>query len=142
RYTRNPASHTVPYAGVIELLDNLVYRGIRLSVLSNKEDGLTREVVSRTIGTKYFDVIRGRSPDFPAKPDPAGARFIMEQMGVNPEEVIYVGDSDVDMETAVRGGMYPVGVLWGYRSREEILNAGAEVLVDEPKNILTLLSEG
>ncbi|MFP4266913.1 MAG: HAD family hydrolase [Spirochaetaceae bacterium] len=141
RYRENPVASTVPYSGVVDLLDTLVDRGIRLSVLSNKEDGLTKDVVSRTLGTKYFEVIRGRSTDFPAKPDPAGALFIMEQMGVRPEEVIYVGDSDVDMETAVRGGMYPVGVLWGYRSREEILDGGAKMLVSEPKEILSLFSE-
>lgn len=140
-YQNKPVVDTVPYEGIKELLKTLHKKGIRISVLSNKDDGLTKEVVSLIFGTELFDAVRGRFPDIPAKPDPAGALLIMEQMGVSPEEVIYVGDSDVDMETAVRGGMYPVGVLWGYRSREDIHKGGAEMIVREPKEILSLFTD-
>jgi phosphoglycolate phosphatase len=77
----------------------------------------------------------GARPDFPKKPDPAGALFISEQMRISPEDLIYVGDSDVDMITATRAGMYAVGVLWGFRTGAELLANGARVLLNHPHDL-------
>ena len=86
-----------------------------------------------------FVEVTGARKGFPKKPDPAGALFISEQMRISPEDLIYVGDSDVDMITANRAGMFAVGVSWGFRSSEELLKNGAKVILDHPMELLDIV---
>ena len=122
---------THPYDGIPEALDVLAESGVKMSVLSNKQDKFVRLICER-IFPDTFTVIRGHG-QFPEKPSPESALATAEEMGVLPSECVFIGDSDVDMKTAKNAGMYPIGVSWGYRSREVLLEAGAAFIADTPE---------
>lgn len=125
-----------PYPGVDSLLDELSARRIPMAILTNKPHDAALKCAEELLGKWCFDVIQGQEKGLPVKPDPTGALRIAGQLNVRPEEILYVGDSAVDMETARAAGMLAAGVLWGYRSREELVGAGAEQLVEEPMELL------
>lgn len=131
-YARNWAVKTLPYPGVRELLDKLSAAGLKLAVLSNKPDDFTQAIMAHFFRPDEFVAVAGKLPDWPIKPDPALALELCRQMGVEPGEMALVGDSGSDMETAVRAGMLPVGVLWGFRDEAEMTGAGAVWLAETP----------
>ena len=133
------ADKTKPYDGIPELLSDLRANGLRLAVLSNKPDDLTKTAVDHFLGGQQFDHVAGACPEFPKKPDPAGAVEIGKQLGIDPEKILYVGDTSTDMQTAVRAGMYPLGVLWGFRTSGELTESGAKGLVKRPAEIVNYL---
>lgn len=139
RYREHLTDTTRPYAGVLELLEALAARGLRLCVLSNKPDALTRGVVAELLGAGRFALVRGQREGVARKPDPAGALELARELGIPPEEWLYLGDTAVDMETARRAGMVPVGALWGYRGRAELEAAGATRCILSPGELLELL---
>src|SRR5690606_3340463 len=98
--------------------------GLRLGVCSNKDEGLTRRIVAALFGGEVFGAVAGAVSGRPPKPDPAGALLVAERLGARPDETLYVGDSEIDMCTAVAAGMTAVGVAWGFRTREELLAGG------------------
>ena len=138
-YDAEPVALTRPYAGVPELLSALKARGLALAVLSNKPDGLAVQVVERLFPGAGFSLVRGETPAFPRKPDPAGALDIARRLGAGPSECLYVGDTDIDMETARRAGMTAVGAAWGFRGRRELEEAGADRVIAAPGELLDLL---
>jgi phosphoglycolate phosphatase len=138
-YGRNWNVKTRPYGGIPELLDALRDRGVRTAVLSNKPDELTRACVRELLPQSCFDTVEGHKAGIPHKPDPAGARALARRLGVTPGRVVLVGDSDIDMRTAVNAGMYPVGATWGFRSREELTGAGAVALLERPADLLEII---
>jgi phosphoglycolate phosphatase len=138
-YSRNWANKTRPYPGVPELLDALQERGIAMCVLSNKPDDFTRIIVRKFLSKWNFAVVRGQTKDTPIKPNPLGANQIAEKLGIKNGDFLYVGDSNTDMKTANAAGMFPVGVLWGFRPREELTAAGAKALIERPSDLLNLL---
>jgi phosphoglycolate phosphatase len=127
------------YDGIAELLDQLTARGIGMAILSNKPHPAVVDVVGHFFGRWRFAAALGAQPSAPKKPDPAVALEIARTMGAGPEACIYVGDTDTDMQTAQRAGMYAVGALWGFRTREELVRSGAKTLVSHPLEILDLL---
>lgn len=139
-YERTWNAQTKPYAGVPEMLDALVDRGIKLAVLSNKPDHFTQRCVGELLAKWTFDVVLGASDSFPRKPDPASAIETAKRLGVSPAECLYVGDSGIDMQTARAAHMCSVGVLWGFRGKEELLKDGAQHLIDKPSEVLDLLN--
>jgi len=139
-YDKRWMDHSLPYHGIPELLDALSAGGIRMSVLSNKPQVYAEPMVSRMLSRWSFECVVGESSAVARKPDPAGALQIMDQMMVRPEECVYIGDSGVDMQTGLAAGMYPVGVLWGFRSADELLANGARALVKRPQDILPLFN--
>jgi phosphoglycolate phosphatase len=138
-YHENCLVETCLYRGIREMLVQLAEQKIKLAVFSNKSEPLTQKIVKSLLGEFPFVRVMGARSDVPIKPDPAGALIISKQMGVPPEEMIYMGDSDVDMITATRAGMYAVGVLWGFRSREELLDNGAQMLLQKPADLMSVL---
>jgi phosphoglycolate phosphatase len=132
-------NQTVPYPGIPQLLDNLSAQHIHLSVLSNKPDDFTKKMIRTLLSQWHFDPLLGARKDVPRKPDPAGALEIAQRLGVNPDECIYLGDSETDMIMAVSAGMLPVGVSWGFRTGNQLLGSGAEVVLDRPADLETLL---
>lgn len=128
-----------PYDGIIEMLDSLRERGIKVAVLSNKPHLQTIDVVTEILGKERFDCMNGQREGVKRKPDPAGVFETMKELGVNKEECLYIGDSDVDMETAIRAEVTSVGVSWGFRSREVLKEAGADYIIDTPKELLSLV---
>ena len=138
-YGRRWAEHTRPYPEIPELLHALTARKFKMAVLSNKMDSFTRDMVKNLLADWQFEEVLGAQPSIPRKPDPAGALLISRQCGVLPEEFLYLGDSNTDMQTAVNAGMYPVGALWGFQSADQLLAAGAQKLIAKPLELLTLL---
>ena len=138
-YGRNWNVQTKPYPGVPEMLDLVVASGLVPAVLSNKPDTFTQKCVSELLSKWRFEAVLGASAAFPRKPDPAGALEIAGRLKVPPGRILYVGDSGVDMRTAVAAGMFAVGVLWGFRGREELRQGGAQAILEHPLEIRKLI---
>jgi len=138
-YAEAPLVHTKPYPGIPELVSQLSRRKITTAVLTNKPDPVTQIVVNTLFPPGVFKVIRGEVFGRPRKPDPASVWDILVELGICPADTVFAGDSEVDMETAVSSGCFPLGVSWGYRSRQTIQEAGARRIIDKPEELLELL---
>ena len=138
-YAARWAEKTRPYEGIPDLLDALTARGIPMAVFSNKPEEFTRLCVERLLAAWHFEVVLGAGTMLPKKPDPAGALWIARHFQVEPAEMVYLGDTDTDMQTAVAAGMFPVGVLWGFRDAKELRANGARLLIERPLELLPLL---
>ncbi|GAX62103.1 phosphoglycolate phosphatase [Candidatus Scalindua japonica] len=138
-YSQNWNVKTRAYDGVPELLDSLTTRGIKITVLSNKPHRHTKQCMDGFLPDWNFDVVFGQRDDVPRKPDPKGAMEIAEKLGIPPSDFLYLGDTEVDMKTSISAGMFPVGVLWGFRSAKELRENGAKVLLNRPLEALDLL---
>ena len=134
---------TAPYPGMPELLARLQANGVRMAVFSNQADEFARAVVARYFDSSLFEIVRGALPDVPTKPAPQGTRALMQKLGVTAEsgDVLYVGDSNVDVETAHNAGLPCCGVLWGFRTREELQQAGAEYLAGTMQDLEKVVLE-
>lgn len=129
---------TSAYDGMSELLERLKNEGIKLAVLSNKQHRQTVMVTEYLYGSDMFEIIIGQG-EFQIKPDPAAPLHIAKLFGLLPSDMALVGDSNVDMETGINAGMTPIGVLWGYRDRNVIEEAGAAAIAADPKELGRLL---
>src|SRR5512136_801996 len=138
-YRQRWPNHTRPYEGIPELLDALTARRVKMAIVTNKPDDSTRTMAARLLPRWKFDVIVGATTEMPRKPDPKGALEAARRLRLSPEAILYVGDSDIDMKTANAAGMYAVGVLWGFRSADELIKNGAKVLIRKPLELLELL---
>lgn len=138
-YNTNTLYKTKVYDGIRELLTLAKNKGIKLAVLSNKPHQATVDVLGNFFDEDTFDFKYGAREGVPLKPDPAAAVMLAEQLGVKKEECLYVGDTDVDMKTGKGAGFYTIGVLWGFREREELEKNGADLIVQHPLEILKLI---
>lgn len=130
---------TMPYKEVPEMLDALVDKNIKMTVLSNKPHDFTKLCVKEFFPKWKFAIVQGHSNIIPLKPDPKGACEIARSMNILPCEFLYLGDSGIDMITAVRAGMFPVGALWGFRSEEELRKNGALKVINRPTDVLNFI---
>ena len=128
-YGRRCMEKTVPYPGVPELLARLHGAGVQLAVCSNKADVLTRKIVEHYY-PGVFQMVRGKLEGVPVKPDPAAVRPLLDALGAEPDRTLFVGDSRVDVETGHGVGLRVCGVTWGFRSRQSLEEAGADLLAD------------
>ncbi len=138
-YEAHGTDDTTVFPGIVDLLEALQMRGIRIAVCSNKPDWATRQAVADMLGRFQFDAIQGQVNGTAVKPDPALPMYIVNQLGIPAEKWLYVGDSDVDMQTAVNTGMYAVGVSWGYRGIDVLREHGARTIVHHARELLDLL---
>ena len=138
-YAAHLWDHTLPYAGMPEALATLAKRGLTLAVLSNKPHDWTVELIRRFFPSIPFALIRGATPDAPLKPDPRVPLAMLAELDLEPAKCAYVGDSDVDMETALKSGMTPVGAAWGFRGAVELRQAGARFLAGQPMELTEIL---
>jgi phosphoglycolate phosphatase len=138
-YNQNYYKRTFPYNGIIEMLDELTKKGIVMAVLSNKHDKLTKKCIDKLLPEWNFEVILGSNDFFPLKPDPAGALYITEKLNIHSEEFLFLGDSDVDIQTGLAAGMFSVGALWGFQPTE-LQKSGAQVLIKHPMEIIKYLT--
>lgn len=129
-----------PYEGICALLEELKRLSVRIAVLSNKPDRDSLRVVEALFGKGYFDFVQGQREDIPRKPDPAGVYRIMEAFVLPAGDFLYVGDSGVDMKTGRAAGIFTVGVLWGFRDREELVENGADAVISKPLELLSHLA--
>ncbi|WP_396601469.1 HAD family hydrolase [Algibacter sp. R77976] len=137
-YSSNCTNKTKPYDGIIELLDNLKSLKLNLCVLSNKEDAFAKEVVL-TLLPNYFKSVDGLTIEAHKKPNPIKAIEISKNLGIKPEDIIYVGDTDIDMQTANNANMLAVGVSWGFRTKQELIANGANLIIDHPLELIDVL---
>lgn len=129
---------TKPYKGIIELLDNLASKNIKLAVFSNKADELTKKIAAE-IFPDYFDAAVGLSTEELKKPNPFEAIAISKNWNLTTEEILFVGDSDIDMQTANNANMFAVGVSWGYRTEQELKNSGAKLVINNPTELIEIV---
>jgi phosphoglycolate phosphatase len=138
RYLAGLVVETRPFDGVTEALAALAASGKQLAVLSNKPHDATVHIVAQLFPTIAFAAVWGQRPELPRKPDPTAAVALAAVLHTPPARCAFVGDTAVDMETAVRAGMIGVGALWGYRERAELVAAGARHLCATPSELVTL----
>jgi phosphoglycolate phosphatase len=139
RYAARMERHTRPYDGIPAMLDALTARGVKLAVLSNKREEFTVELVRRQLARWAFVEVRGERSGVPRKPDPHAALGLAQTLGLKPAECAFVGDTPIDVKTALNAGMLPVAVLWGFRTRAELAEAGAKHTLERPHELLALL---
>lgn len=130
-----------PYEGIPQLLDLLVAKRFDLAVLSNKPDNLAKKIVGKLFSNWKFKAVCGERESVPIKPDPAGALEIALNMGISTNNILYLGDTATDMKTANDAGMYAVGVLWGFREKNELISNGAKVIIEDPIDLIKLIEE-
>ena len=127
---------TRSYKGIIEMLDKLQEKKIPLAICTNKHMEAADMIVKILFKPGIFQEVIGDRKGYPRKPDPTTVLEIAAKLGVRPEETAYLGDSSVDMQTAVNAGFLPIGVLWGFRGKDELLENGAKVLLERPAELL------
>jgi phosphoglycolate phosphatase len=130
---------TRPYEGIAEVIGALRASGMKTAVLSNKPDHFTRLCCDHFFAHGSFDAVRGAREGVPRKPHPQAGFELAAELGLSLDECAYVGDSGLDMEFAVNTGMFPLGVLWGFRGEAELRANGAARLVENPDELLALL---
>lgn len=139
RYKKIYAAHTQdktrPYDGIPEMLAALKRMNIPMGICTNKHQSAAEDIVNAMFPSGMFVTVIGDQPGLPRKPDPKKVLRMAEEYGVKPEETAYFGDTSVDMDTAVNAGMLPVGVLWGFRPQEELIEHGAKVLLEKPSDL-------
>lgn len=140
QYQARSRSSATFYDGIVDMLKKLKEQGVRTAIATNKPDEINQLIVQRFM-PGLIDYAYGQRSDLPRKPDPAVLYLIMEQAGVTPEETIYAGDSDVDIQTGHAAGVDTVGVLWGFRPREELEEAGAKMLAANAEELYHFITQ-
>jgi phosphoglycolate phosphatase len=138
-YGEKPLETSKPYPGIIELIAKLAGKRVKMAVFSNKPDLAAHLVVEGLFPAGYFSAIRGEIEGVPRKPDPAAVWELLVEMDRSPSDTVFMGDSEIDMETARAAGCFPLGVSWGFRSRDILEAAGASLIIDKPQELMDLL---
>lgn len=137
-YDNDVLYETHAYDGIKELLEQLKSKGIKICVLSNKPDNAVSDAVYQLFGKDCFDMVIGQIDGIPKKPAPDSVFEICKRMGISPAETVFVGDTNVDVQTGKNAGAYTIGVLWGYRDEKELRENGADIIIDSPAEILNI----
>lgn len=137
-YTAHGQDKTKPYDGAAELLRELRARGLFTAVLSNKQDNAVRILCAHYF-PDLLDMATGPTADRRTKPAPDGIHYIAETLGVRTDEILYVGDSEADVQTGRNAGVKTVAALWGFRDRAALEAAGASLFAKNPKDILKFI---
>ena len=138
-YDKHLADATVPYPGIVELIGDLVERKVKIAVASNKYQRATSAIVEHFFGQFPWAAVVGQREGVPVKPDPSVVFEILNECPTGKSDVLYVGDSGVDMQTAARACVESVGVTWGFRPRQDLEDAYADHIVNDPDEILSLI---
>ena len=135
-YNSNSAYKTEHFEGLPEVLKNMKEKGLVLGIVSNKPQSTVDEVVPKFFPDGFFKYVYGSQSGMPLKPNPAAVSDIMEKEDAKPSETLYVGDTGVDMQTGKNAGALTVGVLWGFRGKEELAENGADAIIEKPEELL------
>jgi len=130
---------SLPYNGITEVVQELVKKGVKLAVLTNKDQKMSQKIVEYFFAG-CFKIVKGTTAAIAVKPEPFATLQILEEFKVVPEDALFIGDSNVDVRTAKAAGIKMIGVNWGFRGRKELIEAGADAVIDNPKQILALFS--
>lgn len=131
--------YTKPYEGIKELLEELQNRNILLAANSNKEENLASSLFEKKLPTIKFINVYGRKDGVPQKPDPYEANLLIKEMNLKKEEVLYVGDSKVDYQTACNAELKFIGCAWGFSGKQFLIDIGVENIIDKPNELLNYL---
>lgn len=140
-YRENYLNKTKPYEGIDQMLDDLVSMGIRLGVNSNKRNDFVLRLVDKYFGRIQFAGVFGERKGLPKKPDPYSANELADLMGLGHDEILYIGDSNTDILTALNANMDSIGVLWGFRTYDELKETGASYIVSNPREIIDIVKK-
>ena len=135
-YDMHNADLSVPYPGIVALLEALQAKGVRIAVASNKYQEATEKLVKHYFPMIDFVEVLGQRESIPVKPDPSIVSDILTKANVSPEETLYVGDSGVDMQTAINAGVDAVGVTWGFRPRAELEGFCPKGVIEKAEELL------
>lgn len=135
-YDNNPLYLSAPYTGIMEMLAELKNKGIKTAILSNKPHNATLNVAKEIMSGIEFSHVQGNIEGVPLKPEPDALLNIIKTLGVAKDECLYIGDTSTDIQTGKNAGVKTVGVLWGFRTEKELADAGADVIVANPKEII------
>lgn len=136
-YARNCLNKVTPYAGIMELLTTLEAKKIPLGICTNKQHFAAVKIAEKILAPIKFAYVSGDEPGQPRKPAPTRALAGAKLFNVAPIDVAYFGDTAVDMQTAINAGFLAIGVTWGFRSRDELVESGAQIIIDHPTEILS-----
>lgn len=128
-----------PYQGITELLHTLRERGIKTAVLSNKPHERTLDVIKTLFGEGLFDVVQGQMEGIRKKPSPDGVYHIAKRLGIDIKDILYIGDTNTDMQTGKSAGAFTVGVLWGFREQKELEENHADAIIAAPHELIKYL---
>lgn len=134
-FDENCTYHVTPLRRRPEMLYKLKKQGVKLAVLSNKPHCQAVKAVHAIYGEKLFDWVQGQKDEIPRKPDPAGVFYVAKKLGVDYKECLYVGDSEVDVVTGKNAGVKTIAVTWGFRTKEELMIAGAQYMIDKAEKL-------
>ena len=137
-YGAHSEDMTRPYDGIPELIDELYEKGITTAVITNKDHVFAGELIRRYFGDK-LTAVYGSVPGVPHKPDPQTVNKAIADLGTAREDILYVGDSGVDMQTASNAGLPGAGVLWGFRTKDELISSGAVYICERPADISAIV---
>lgn len=140
-YENDVIGFTKPFEGMKSLLIALKKKHIKIAVLSNKPNTVVPKIIETLFGKGFFDACLGQTDNIKRKPSPEGALLIAEQFNISPKECLYIGDTNVDMKTGNAANMNTVGVLWGFRDKQELLDNGAKYIAEKPMDILEFIKE-
>lgn len=133
-YDNHMLDHTKPYEGIQDMLDYLNENNILTAILSNKPDDFTRKIVSNTLGDK-INYVSGLKDCCQAKPDPASLLNIISELKIEKNDCVYIGDTEIDIQTAKNAGIKSIGVLWGFRTASVLQDEGADYIVSTVEEI-------
>lgn len=139
-YREHYCDKTTVYSGILRLIDELKSNGIKMSVVSNKAEEMAVTVVKKLF-VNTFDIVCGKREGYPAKPDARLTLKVINDLKVAPSECLFIGDSGMDMAAAVNANCKGVGVLWGFRTKEELLSNGADYIIENPLQIVEIIKE-
>lgn len=137
-YREHYTDKTVVYDGICDTVDFIKNMGIKVAVVSNKAHEMTLPLVEKLLSNR-FDIVCGKQEGYPAKPDATLTLKVIKDLGVNPCECLFVGDSGTDAKTSVNAGCTGIGVLWGFRKEDELLENGAKYIVKKPCEIVDII---
>lgn len=137
-YSKNMRNNTRPYDGIMELLEELAKNNYKVAIVSNKFDRAVKELAKDYFGD-YISVAIGESGGVRKKPEPDCVFEALHELASETKEAIYIGDSEVDVKTARNAGLACVGVTWGFRSRELLIDEGADYIIDSPMELMALV---
>ena len=140
-FAEDPLYKVYPYEGMIDTLRTLKDNGAVLTVCTNKPDKAARGALAAMFEEDTFEIIQALDGSLKRKPAPDMAWAIAKQLGVEPKECMYIGDTDTDMQTGKAAGMYTIGVLWGFRDREELEANHADIIIEKPQELIAIQNE-
>jgi phosphoglycolate phosphatase len=138
-YAEKPIIYSRAYPGLLAVVVELKRRNIKTAVLTNKPESVAALVVNGLFPSGSFDLIRGDKPGFLHKPDPTAAWEILTELDRTPRETVFMGDSEIDIETAHATDCHALGVSWGYRGRAVLEAVGADRIIDTPEGLLPVM---